>query len=256
MPISDRDRKILWGRAGSRCSMCRAELVQEQPSGALALVGEECHIVSPRAGGPRGVHSPGPHPELDAYSNLILLCAVDHRRVDQLPSEFPVDALQAIKVAHELWQRSRTSGPKSTRVVVKRASSPYLHELVTSRDLLGLMVGADESSLDHEDVDDDEEAGLVGGFLQQVYDWSEMWDDLEPASRVKATLAVREELEALRRGGWRVFGATATGRLEGGVGGSSSPWTTAFLHVARADSPAIVQAFGDPDPRESAEGES
>ena len=243
MPISDRDRKILWGRAANQCAMCRAELVQEHPSGSLALVGDECHIVSPRTDGPRGIAVPGPHPELDAYDNLILLCAVDHRRIDQLPDEFPIDALRALKLSHELWQRTRRADVGPTEVRVKRATTPYLRELLSGRDVLGVMVGAEESSLDNEDVADEEEAALIGSFLQSALDWSEIWDDIGPAARVDATLAVGRELETLRARGWRAFGSRATGRLVGGVISSPSPWTTAFLHVVRSHSQAIIQAF-------------
>ncbi len=243
MPISDRDRKILWGLAGNQCAMCRAELVQQQPSGTLALVGDECHIVSPRPDGPRGTDTPGPDPELDRYSNLILLCAVDHRRIDQLPEEFPVEALLAIKSAHELWQRARRMSVGPTEVVLKRGASPYLRELQSARDVLGILVGAEESSLNNEEVVDADEAQLVGGFLQNALDWSEIWDDIGPAARVDATLAVTTHLRSLREQGWRVFGGRATGRLEGGVAGRASLWTTAYLEVVRSDSAAIIDAL-------------
>ena len=248
MPISDRDRKILWGLAANQCAMCRAELVQEEPSGVHALVGDECHIVSPRADGPRGTAVPGPHPELNVYANLILLCAVDHRRIDQLPDEFSVEALLSLKSAHELWQRTRGTEVGPTEVVLKRGASPYLRELLTARDVLGIMVGAEESSLDHEDVVDAEEAALVGGFLQNVFDWSEIWEEIGPAARVDATLVVKTELASLLEHGWRVFGSRTTGRLEGGVGGQAIPWITAFLEVVRSDSQAIIDAFTRSEP--------
>lgn len=230
--------------------MCRAELVQQQPSGSLALVGDECHIVSPRPDGPRGSTVPGPRPELDEYANLILLCAVDHRRIDQLPEEFPVEALLALKSSHELWQRARRVGVGPTQVLLKRGASSYLRELLSGRDVLGILVGAEESSLGNEDVKDEDEAALVGGFLQNVFDWSEIWDDIGPAARVDATLAVTKELLSLHAQGWRVFGGQAQGSLEGGVGGQASTWATAYLEVVRSNSAAIIEAL----PKQDAEG--
>ena len=85
MNVSDRDRKILWARSGNRCAKCRRELVPPSGHPAVdAVVGEECHIVSPRMGGPRGTTTPHPDRNLDAYGNLILLCPSDHSLVDQL----------------------------------------------------------------------------------------------------------------------------------------------------------------------------
>src|SRR5205085_1467643 len=47
--ISDKTRKLLWGRSGNRCAICRRTLsVDGTVVDAEAVVGEECHIVSGR----------------------------------------------------------------------------------------------------------------------------------------------------------------------------------------------------------------
>ncbi|HWP60610.1 MAG TPA: hypothetical protein VNL14_22135 [Candidatus Acidoferrales bacterium] len=54
MAITDKTRKILWGRSGNRCAMCRRELVVEAtPTDDESVVGDECHIVSGKGQGPR-----------------------------------------------------------------------------------------------------------------------------------------------------------------------------------------------------------
>jgi hypothetical protein len=100
--ISDRDRKILWARSGNKCAICRAPLVAEKTAtDPAAIVGDEAHIVARSPGGPRS--------ELldeciiDAYENLILLCKVDHKVVDDQPGEYTKERLQEIKVRHEEW---------------------------------------------------------------------------------------------------------------------------------------------------------
>lgn len=81
MTISDRDRKILWGRSGERCAICRRKLVADRRGrDSESAVGDEAHIVARSPGGPRfremeeGV--------VDSYENRILLCKVDHKVVD------------------------------------------------------------------------------------------------------------------------------------------------------------------------------
>jgi hypothetical protein len=246
VPVSDRDRKILWAKAGNSCSNCHAQLVQPGAAvGSHALVGEECHIVSPRVDGPRGVTTPGAHPELDAYSNLILLCAACHTRIDQLPDEYPPARLIAMRNQHEAWVRARLgSGDHAAPVTVRRGDRPMLVEVTTGREAIGIVAGSEESSLDHEDVATGEEADLVGGFLQQVFDWSEIWDEIEPAGRVSAHYALDQALQQLHRSGWRVFGGSSRGHLTGGVTGPATPWITAYLHVVRSDSPQIVSGRG------------
>ena len=104
MTISDRDRKILWARSGNKCSICKAALVVERTANdPAAIVGDEAHIVARSAGGPRaGLLEES---ALDAYENLILLCKVDHKTVDDQPNEYTIDRLHAIKSQHEAWVR-------------------------------------------------------------------------------------------------------------------------------------------------------
>ena len=82
MTISDKTRKILWGKSGNQCAKCRIKLVvNATEADDQSLVGEECHIVSSKAGGPR-FDPTFPTSRLDEYENLILLCRVDHKTID------------------------------------------------------------------------------------------------------------------------------------------------------------------------------
>ena len=54
MAITDKARKVLWGRSGNRCAICRQKLVVEQTDlDAESVVGDECHIISGLPNGPR-----------------------------------------------------------------------------------------------------------------------------------------------------------------------------------------------------------
>ncbi len=47
MPITVRDRKLLWARAGGTCALCKSQLTAYAKSGDKDVVlGEEAHIVS------------------------------------------------------------------------------------------------------------------------------------------------------------------------------------------------------------------
>lgn len=100
MAISDRTRKLLWGKSGNRCANCfRVLSVDESELDDPSIVGEECHIVSGRRG-PRA-DTAFPADAIDEYPNLILLCRVDHKVVDDQERTFPADVLHAMKDAHE-----------------------------------------------------------------------------------------------------------------------------------------------------------
>lgn len=111
MGITDKTRKILWGRSGNRCAICKCELVMEaSPNDDKSIVGDECHIVAREAGGSRG-DSSFPVDQLDSYSNLILLCKKDHKIVDDQPNEYPVEKLKQIKHKHFEYVRRGLEPP-------------------------------------------------------------------------------------------------------------------------------------------------
>lgn len=100
--ISDYTRKVLWGRSGNRCAMCRNELVMRATvSDRESIVGEECHIRARSSAGPRGGGASAD--EIDEYNNLLLLCRDHHKNVDDQRETYTITRLREIKAAHEEW---------------------------------------------------------------------------------------------------------------------------------------------------------
>ena len=87
--------------------MCRHELVAEStPDDREAIVGEEAHIAARSAGGPRwGQLRDGVG--VDFYENLILLCRVHHKTMDDQPNHYTAERLRDIKTEHEKWVNDR-----------------------------------------------------------------------------------------------------------------------------------------------------
>jgi len=105
MGIELKTHKLLWGKSGNRCAICRIPLCESEieidnPS----TIGNECHIVSRRIEGPRG-HSTLTEEERDKENNLILLCCNDHKIIDDKVNEYTVEKLHEIKANHEDWVR-------------------------------------------------------------------------------------------------------------------------------------------------------
>lgn len=110
MTISDKTRKLLWGHSGNRCAICRQELTLEasSPHDSISVVGDECHIVAREPTWTRGESELSPE-QRDDYDNLILLCKVHHKVVDDQRHKYTVEYLKALKTAHELWVRTNLS---------------------------------------------------------------------------------------------------------------------------------------------------
>ncbi len=110
MAISDRTRKMLWARSGNLCAFCRRLLIKERtPHDAESVVGDECHIIGEKPTAARGAIGVGKN-DLDGYVNLLLLCKVHHKLVDDQPDTYPVERLHKLKSVHERWVKLRLRG--------------------------------------------------------------------------------------------------------------------------------------------------
>jgi hypothetical protein len=105
--MRERDVKLLWGRAGGICAVCKGRLSQESTPGPVPI-GEAAHIVAESPDGPRG-GSQLTVEERDGYTNRILLCPTDHTIIDRSPTDFPIERLHIIKRDHELWVEQQLS---------------------------------------------------------------------------------------------------------------------------------------------------
>ena len=173
MAISDRTRKILWARAGGRCSICRTILVTEETeTDAPSVFGEEAHIISAAPNGPRA----GNLPDHDVYGNLILLCRKDHKRVDDQAGHYTVALLSTIKRDHERWIAGL--GDSSSRPqFVTDPTRPIAKELriVTSGSALwDFASGSDSMKPSWPGGLSEDQSDLIAAFLDDVRDWADV----------------------------------------------------------------------------------
>jgi predicted restriction endonuclease len=92
---------MLWGKSGNRCAICKKELVLDStPNDDQSVVGDECHIVSAQKNGPR-YDKRYPQKNIDTYQNLLLLCRVHHKMIDDQQETYMADLLRKIKENHE-----------------------------------------------------------------------------------------------------------------------------------------------------------
>jgi hypothetical protein len=98
-----------------------------------SVIGQECHIVARKEDGPRGI-SPLTAEQRDTYGNLILLCSVHHKVIDDQPGEYTMAVLQEVKREHEAWVRTRLKGYDADR---QRDEELYVAFLEQFEDLAG-----------------------------------------------------------------------------------------------------------------------
>ena len=242
MPITDKNRKILWARSGNRCAICRVPLVVEQTAqDSESVVGDECHIVSASHSGPR--HEPDfPSEQFDALDNLILLCATHHKMVDDQQETYTAEVVRSIKRNHEGWVETKLRDdptPPPVRIRRIRQNIPsHLPRVSSGKELLAIAAGASAHYFNYDDDLSEDEVELVGGFVQEVADWIDLSSDLEPIERVRTSKRIQELMSDLESRGFYVFAAREAQQLEGGVGAPST-FPVLHLSVLRATNQAI-----------------
>lgn len=122
MAISLVDTKILWGRAGGRCSApgCGEDLTALASKGVY-VVGEMAHVIGSKPAAARGIPEGGS----DAYENLILLCPTHHTHIDKAPP-----GTYNVEMLHE-WKRNHESAIASAGHVEKFGDFARLKKAVS-----------------------------------------------------------------------------------------------------------------------------
>lgn len=116
---------MLWGRSGNMCAFpnCKKDLVMdESETDDSSIIGEEAHIIAKKENGARG-KSDLTLKERDRYNNLILLCRIHHKLIDDQEKTYPVEDLIKFKRNHEKWVKDNLSQD----TVKQREDEVYSH---------------------------------------------------------------------------------------------------------------------------------
>ena len=243
MTISARSRKLLWGRSGSRCAMCRRELIMSgTPADDESIIGDECHIVSPVLGGPRH-NAEFPRDKLNNHANLLLLCKVHHKLIDDQQSEYTAPRLAKIKADHEKWvsEQLDSSHSRTRPLRVRRTAQDtpaFLRRIQSGKELLEIVTHACAFAPHYDDLHNEAEDQLVAAFLQDAQDWGELGLD-SVGNQMRAARSLDEHIGELQRAGFWVFGCREKQILEGGTG-PDTDWPVAHIQVLRDTNPDII----------------
>lgn len=95
MAISNKNIKLLWGKAAGHCSAprCREDLTRYLAKSGDTVLGEMAHVIGRKPGAAR---SDGAIVD-DSYDNLILLCTNHHTLIDKASADYPADLLHTWK---------------------------------------------------------------------------------------------------------------------------------------------------------------
>lgn len=243
MSIISKTRKLLWGRSGNCCAICRKELISNHTAkDDESIVGDECHIISKESNGPR--HDPNfPKDKIDNYGNLILLCKVHHKIIDDQEKRFTTNKLHEIKKEHENWVcKNLSHSLKQNKLVVKRIKDnipQFLVKFTSGRELLNILIGACAFDFDHDELKTEEEVNIISSFLQNTQEIGDFGLDLDSSDKVRISYDLSKEIQELENHGFWVFGGREIRKLESN--GEISDWPMAIIRIYRNTNPEIIK---------------
>jgi hypothetical protein len=218
-------------------------VIDETDLDADSVVGDECHIRSGATAGPR--HDPNFDPnQLNALPNLLLLCRVHHKMIDDQQETYTIDVLSSIKLNHEHWVESKLKESSEIPQMKWRrfkAEIPTKLDLVLSgKALFDLASNCHGSYQSYPDDLSKDEIEVVGGFLQNLKDWADLSNDLEPLEQLRATASLNDEVQALLAQKFMIFAARERQQISGGIGTAANMYVL-HVTVARASDPNIIK---------------
>lgn len=198
-----------------------------------SVVGDECHIAAKSPGGPR-FDPTIPNENIDLYSNLILLCKIHHKLVDDQPNTYAINELKKMKQNHELWVREALQSASEDR--------QHLHiapRVRNGKDILSFVIEADAYDFSHDELVTEEELELVSWLMQYLQDWIDIGPVAESGDRVRAGFQLSQHIRELEELGFGVFGFSETRPFR--MGDKKVPISVAVVRVARLSSPSEIE---------------
>ena len=127
LALTGETKRRLWSESGGYCSNpeCAAVLFDEAAGVDFA---EMAHIIAASSGGPRDVDS-ALFSDRDRahYSNVVILCANCHKKIDKAPGTYPAELLRQWKKRHEeTLQRVFGTPQFATRAEARAFVAPLL----------------------------------------------------------------------------------------------------------------------------------
>lgn len=204
MPIKVKTRKILWSKSGNRCAICKKLLVHNvQFADANFILGEECHIISSKATGPRG--NVPTSKDFDEYENLILLCANDHKLIDDFPETFTSDILIELKSNHESWVEEAIE--KDLQEYLRTANNiEILDEVVGQTELRTIIPNSHMYFFDYSTVTDNDLAIRISELFDNLRDLVDIYSDIGISQLQKYLIECEDEIKEINKAGIRLFG--------------------------------------------------
>ncbi|NGY93850.1 hypothetical protein F3K44_31265 [Bacillus megaterium] len=140
--------------------------------------------------------------------NLILLCRIHHKLIDDQYQTYDTELLHRLKSNHEKWisDNLRIDKEKEDKPIrLKRNIPEQLSRITSGKELFNIIDGAMGYAFDHEETKDDKELEGIIEFLETLKDYGELSSEMEYSEQTKASNALDELLIEIEKNNFWVL---------------------------------------------------
>jgi transcriptional regulator with XRE-family HTH domain len=165
-----------------------------------------------------------------------------------LASALEIDVSELTREIEDMDTPEKENKPQQDREADQKKKEPsiiFLTKVSTGQELCDLVIGVHGCNFANDELQSEQEINLVGGFLQEVEDWGDIWNDVDHQYRLRTIFHFTESIQELEAQGLWVFAGRSTRkvrlrnqRLEKD---EVLNWTFGFVYVLRSNNPKIVK---------------
>ncbi len=172
--------------------------------------------------------------DFDAYENLILLCGVHHKLVDDQSETYTRELLLSMKTNHEAWVQTALDTSNA-----KAGEAPLLFRVLDGHSLFTLLPGSLGLAYDYDRLGNAQVESLVAVVMDGVKDYLDIWDEMSVSQRIETENEYSKLIKQLEAEGYWLFAATHEGKYA--FAGQATRLRVLHLHVIHNTNPAVFK---------------
>lgn len=214
---------------------------------AMLSCGRRCCICHKFCGNKMEVHHIKAQADggTDSFDNAIPLCFDCHADVRHYNPRHPkgIKFTEKELIVHrDSWYKVISNGNETptandaSEVKLKcsvKEQLEFLQRIKTGQEMLAFVSGACAIKYSYDEVNDASEAEYIGGIIQHIQDFIDLYDVFEPIEYVKSAFELNSAIQKLEEQGFWLYMGTEKRILTGGVKREPVDFPVLYLSVKR-----------------------
>lgn len=176
-----------------------------------------------------------------SQEQLAQVAGINVRTIQRIETGEPAsfETLKSIAAAFDMDVAKLLEPKKSEQKKAEAASGDFLLRIESGTQLFSFFGATHAYQFSNDELDDDAKVDIVGSFLQELHDWGDLWDEIEPAERVRVSHDFTKRIAELEQLGLWVFAGRTRRKIAAGE--KLPTFNVLVVQVHRSDNPTIIK---------------